>query len=94
MRLPIGERLDEGEQHLELTPSIGGEPSVHLDGHGVHHLAQPPDRGGATLFEPLHHRHRPPPPQPAPRPPSHQPRRDRARHHRAPHRHPQPHPPH
>jgi hypothetical protein len=40
-----------------LGASFGGEPSVHLDSHGIHHLPQPPHRGLAPFLQLREHAH-------------------------------------
>ena len=87
--LPIREIIDECEKHFELGATFRSQTSVHLHGHGIHHLPQPPNPSGTPFLQFPHHiRHFLPLP-PAPHSPPHHHRRQRARRHRHRHRHPQ-----
>ena len=92
--VPGGERVDEGEQHLELAAAVGGEACVHLDDHGVDDLSQARRRRSAALRELPEQRDGAPPARPRGRPARHEHRGDRARGRRAARRHPEPDPPH
>jgi len=92
--VPGGERVDEGEQHLELAAAVGGEPCVHLDDHGVDDLAQARRRRGAAVLELPEQRDGTAPARPRRRPARHQRGCDRARGGRAARRHAEPDPPH
>jgi len=92
--VPGGERVDEGEQHLELAAAVGGEARVHLDDHGVDDLAQARRRRGAAFLELPEQRDGAAPARPRRRPARHQRGGDRARGGRAARRHAEPDPPH
>jgi hypothetical protein len=92
--VPGGERVDEGEQHLELAAAVGREAGVHLDDHGVDDLAQARRRRGAAVLELPEQRDGAAPPRPRRRPARHQRGGDRARGGRAARRHAEPDPPH
>jgi hypothetical protein len=92
--VPGGQRVDEGEQHLELAAAVGGEAGVHLDDHGVDDLAQAWRRRGAAVLELPEQRDGPAPARPRRRPARHQRGSDRARGGRATRRHAEANPPH
>jgi len=88
MQLPIEEPVDECEQHFFLGTFFKGKRSVHLDGHGVHHLPHSPHRGLAPFLHLREHAHHSPPLSSAFHSPPHHHRCHRASRHLHPHRHP------
>jgi hypothetical protein len=70
--LPVGERVDAGEQHPDPAGALVHEPREQLDGQPPRDAAEQLGGRGRPFLEHAHHRHDAIPPPPRHRPPRHQ----------------------